>query len=71
VKAVRAVLNEAIAIGGTTLRDFVREDGSPGYFVSDLQVYGRGGDTCSVCGSVLKAIRLGQRATVYCPKCQR
>jgi formamidopyrimidine-DNA glycosylase len=71
VEAVRAVLTAAIAVGGTTLRDFVREDGSPGYFVSDLRVYGRGGETCSVCGSALKAIRLGQRATVYCPKCQK
>jgi formamidopyrimidine-DNA glycosylase len=71
VKAVRTVLKEAIAVGGTTLRDFVREDGSPGYFVSDLRVYGRGGETCPVCGSVLKMTRLGQRATVYCPKCQK
>jgi formamidopyrimidine-DNA glycosylase len=70
-KAVRTVLKEAIAVGGTTLRDFVREDGSPGYFVSDLRVYGRGGETCPVCGAVLKTTRLGQRATVYCPKCQR
>ena len=71
VEAVRAVLTAAIAVGGTTLRDFVREDGSPGYFVSDLRVYGRGGETCAVCGAVLKATRLGQRATVYCPRCQR
>lgn len=71
VAAVRAVLTAAIAVGGTTLRDFVREDGSPGYFVSDLQVYGRGSEACRVCGSTLKAVRLGQRATVYCPKCQR
>ena len=71
VTAARNVLKEAIAAGGTTLRDFVREDGSPGYFVSDLQVYGRDGQGCPVCGAVLKAMRLGQRATVYCPKCQR
>lgn len=71
VDAVRAVLTAAIAVGGTTLRDFVREDGSPGYFVSDLQVYGRGGQACPVCATPLKATRLGQRATVYCPKCQK
>lgn len=69
-EAVRDVLSAAIAVGGTTLRDFVREDGSPGYFVSDLKVYGRGGAACPVCGAVLKGTRLGQRATVYCPKCQ-
>jgi len=71
VQAVRAVLTAAIAVGGTTLRDFVREDGSPGYFVSDLKVYGRGGEACPACGTALKATRLGQRATVYCPKCQK
>jgi formamidopyrimidine-DNA glycosylase len=71
VGAVRAVLAAAIAVGGTTLRDFVREDGSPGYFVSDLKVYGRGGESCHACGTALRTIRLGQRATVYCPKCQR
>lgn len=71
VAAIRAVLDAAIAVGGTTLRDFVREDGSPGYFVSDLKVYGRGGKECPVCGSALKATRLGQRATVYCPRCQK
>lgn len=71
VEAVREVLTAAIAAGGTTLRDYVREDGSAGYFVSDLQVYGRGGEPCPRCGTPLKALRLGQRATVYCPHCQR
>jgi formamidopyrimidine-DNA glycosylase len=71
VAAIRSVLSAAIAVGGTTLRDFVREDGSPGYFVSDLKVYGRADEPCVACGTPLKATRLGQRATVYCPRCQR
>ncbi len=69
--AIRDVLARAITAGGTTLRDFVREDGSPGYFRHDLAVYGRGGEACRRCGSVLKEIRLGQRTTVYCTSCQR
>ncbi len=70
VDAVRAVLAAAIAVGGTTLRDYVRDDGSAGYFASDLQVYGRGGEPCPRCGTTLKSVRVGQRATVYCPRCQ-
>lgn len=69
--AIRIVLAEAIEAGGTTLRDFVREDGAPGYFSSRLDVYGRGGEPCTGCGSVLREIRLGQRTTVFCSRCQR
>ncbi|MCU0766093.1 MAG: bifunctional DNA-formamidopyrimidine glycosylase/DNA-(apurinic or apyrimidinic site) lyase [Gammaproteobacteria bacterium] len=71
VTAVKAVLTEAIRHGGTTLRDFVREDGQPGYFRIELMAYGRGGEPCPRCGTAMKASRLGQRATVYCPRCQR
>jgi len=69
--SVRAVLSEAIAQGGTTLRDFVDESGRRGYFSQSLDVYGRERLPCYQCGSTLKGLRLGQRATVYCPKCQR
>jgi formamidopyrimidine-DNA glycosylase len=68
---IRTVLADAIEAGGTTLRDFVREDGRPGYFVSQLGVYGRGGEPCLRCGRALKEIALGQRTTVYCTRCQR
>jgi formamidopyrimidine-DNA glycosylase len=71
VLAVREVLTAAIAEGGTTLRDFVDGDGHPGYFGQALQVYGRDGQPCYRCASRLKGRRLGQRATVYCPNCQR
>lgn len=71
VDKVKAVLTRAIEQGGTTLRDFQREDGRPGYFRIQLQVYGRGGEACNTCGQVLKEIRLGQRSTVFCAKCQR
>jgi formamidopyrimidine-DNA glycosylase len=71
VSAIKRVLAAAIAQGGTTLRDFQREDGKPGYFAQELQAYGRGGLPCPSCGTTLKEIRLGQRSTVYCPHCQR
>lgn len=71
VAAIQAVLGEAIAQGGTTLRDFLGGDGKPGYFKQALSVYGRGGLPCPRCDAPLKEIRLGQRATVYCASCQR
>ena len=70
VAEIKAVLREAIAEGGTTLRDFVGGDGQAGYFRVSLQAYGRGGEPCLKCSQPLKSIRLGQRATVYCAKCQ-
>jgi formamidopyrimidine-DNA glycosylase (fpg) len=71
VEEIKKVLARAIEVGGTTLRDFVGGDGKPGYFKQSLQVYGRGGEECFTCGTTLKEIRLGQRSTVYCPRCQR
>ena len=68
---IRQVLGNAIDSGGTTLRDFLREDGSPGYFKQQLLAYGRGGEPCTACGRPLKEIRLGQRTTVFCTRCQR
>jgi formamidopyrimidine-DNA glycosylase len=70
VVAVKAVLAKAIEQGGTTLKDFVGGDGKPGYFKQELQVYGRGGQPCYRCDSLLKEVRIAQRTTVYCPRCQ-
>ena len=70
-QTIKTVLGDAIEQGGTTLRDFVGGDGSPGYFAQQLRVYGRQGQPCRVCKSVLKEIRQGGRSTVYCPDCQR
>lgn len=69
--AVKRILGQAIERGGTTLRDFLSPDGLPGYFEQELSVYGREGEACKVCGTSLKSMRLGQRATVWCPRCQR
>ncbi|MBD9398494.1 MULTISPECIES: bifunctional DNA-formamidopyrimidine glycosylase/DNA-(apurinic or apyrimidinic site) lyase [unclassified Pseudomonas] len=68
---IKRVLAHAIERGGTTLRDFIGGDGQPGYFQQELFAYGRGGEFCKVCGSTLREVKLGQRASVYCPKCQR
>jgi len=70
-ECVRNVLNNAIQMGGTTLRDYVGGSGDPGYFKQALNVYGREGELCNLCDTKLRSLRLGQRATVYCPKCQQ
>jgi formamidopyrimidine-DNA glycosylase len=71
VTAIRDVLAEAIAEGGTTLRDFVGSDGNPGYFRTALKVYERDGSPCERCGTPIERRVLGQRATYFCPRCQR
>lgn len=71
LEAVRTTLDEAIAKGGSTLRDYVDSRGEPGYFQSDYRVYGREGKPCRACGTAIKTVRLGGRATSFCPRCQR
>jgi formamidopyrimidine-DNA glycosylase len=71
VEAIRAVLARSIEQGGTTLRDFLREDGQPGYFRQQLQVYDRAGQPCRRCGTTIRRMVIGQRSTCYCPRCQR
>jgi formamidopyrimidine-DNA glycosylase len=70
-EAIRTVLGRSIEQGGTTLRDFLREDGQPGYFRQQLQVYDREGEPCRACATPIRRIVLGQRSTCYCPSCQR
>ena len=65
------VLREAIEQGGTTLRDFLRENGKPGYFKQHLHAYGREGEPCHGCQAAIKKIVISGRSTFYCPKCQR
>lgn len=69
-RAIKSVLTTAIRAGGTTLRDYVSADGSPGYFRQRLYVYERTGRPCRVCRSTIRQIKQGQRSTYYCPKCQ-
>lgn len=71
VKAIKTVLNEAIKVGGTTLRDYVNASGAPGYFRQKLFVYERGGEPCRKCQAIIVQFVQGQRSTYYCPTCQR
>jgi formamidopyrimidine-DNA glycosylase len=70
-EVIREVLSDAIAEGGTTLRDFVNGNGEPGYFRLHLNVYGKTGEPCISCRAQIREIRQGQRATFYCPVCQK
>ena len=69
--AVKTILDHAITRGGTTLRDFLSPDGAPGYFEQELFVYGREGEPCKACGRPIRDGRMGNRATAWCPGCQR
>jgi formamidopyrimidine-DNA glycosylase len=71
VAAVREVLGEAIRQGGTTLRDYVSADGTPGYFRQKLDVYERAGEPCRRCGTKVRQVVQGQRSTYFCPGCQK
>jgi formamidopyrimidine-DNA glycosylase len=71
VDAVRTTLADAIAKGGSTLRDYVDSRGEPGSFQLEYYVYGREHEPCRVCGAVIRSIRQGGRASFYCPRCQR
>jgi len=70
VRAVREVLERAVAAGGSTLRDFHDAHGQGGAFQDQAQVYGRVGLPCRRCGAAIRRIVQGQRATYYCPGCQ-
>jgi formamidopyrimidine-DNA glycosylase len=71
VASLREVLTEAIAAGGTTLRDFLNAEGEAGYFAFSLRVYDRKGKPCGRCGRPIRRIVQAGRGTFYCPGCQR
>jgi len=69
--AIKEVLTEAIQAGGTSLRDFTKSDGKPGYFKQSLNVYGRTGEPCNHCKKPITQAVIGQRSTFYCTQCQK
>ena len=71
VEKIRETLAEAIAAGGSSLRDYVNSHGEAGYFQNRFFVYGRGGEACLTCKTPIRNLVLGQRSTFYCPRCQR
>ena len=70
-EAVRAILESAIAEGGTTLNDFRDGEGNAGYFQVSLSAYGRDGEACSRCSKTIRRMVQAGRGTFYCPGCQR
>ncbi len=69
--AVRDVLARAVAKGGSTLRDFSNAHGESGYFQLEAMVYDRAGEPCRACGTLVRRLVQGQRATYWCPTCQK
>ena len=70
VRHIKDVLTEAVAQGGTTLKDFISADGHPGYFQTKLFVYGRTGEPCFQCKTPIQRSVIGQRSSFFCPRCQ-
>ncbi|MGP4950756.1 bifunctional DNA-formamidopyrimidine glycosylase/DNA-(apurinic or apyrimidinic site) lyase [Psychrobacter sp. T6-1] len=70
VTHIKTILHKAIALGGSTLRDFTVASGETGYFQQTLNVYGRQGEACPSCNADLDSIKLNGRASVFCPECQ-
>jgi formamidopyrimidine-DNA glycosylase len=68
---IKSILKHAIKQGGTTLKDFIKSDGKPGYFSQQLKAYGHAGLPCISCHTILQSRQIGQRNTVYCTRCQR
>lgn len=67
---VKRILQQAIDLGGSTLRDYTNAMGENGYFQQTLLAYGRAGEMCINCETTLENLKLGQRASVFCPQCQ-
>lgn len=70
VVEIKRILKQAIDLGGSTLRDYTNAMGENGYFQQTLLAYGRAGEMCVNCETVLENLKLGQRASVFCPQCQ-
>ncbi|WP_288432113.1 bifunctional DNA-formamidopyrimidine glycosylase/DNA-(apurinic or apyrimidinic site) lyase [uncultured Acinetobacter sp.] len=70
VVEIKRILSHAIQLGGSTLRDYTNAMGENGYFQQTLLAYGRAGEMCVNCETTLENIKLGQRASVFCPQCQ-
>ncbi|PYX35251.1 MAG: bifunctional DNA-formamidopyrimidine glycosylase/DNA-(apurinic or apyrimidinic site) lyase, partial [Acidobacteria bacterium] len=69
--SVREVLKEAIALGGSSVSDYVDADGEEGFFQLQHRVYGREGEPCLVCRTPIKRVVIAGRSSHYCPKCQK
>ena len=67
---IKRILKQAIDLGGSTLRDYTNAMGENGYFQQTLLAYGRAGEMCINCETTLENLKLGQRASVFCPQCQ-
>ncbi len=71
VSEVQGVLRQAMALGGSSLKDFKDAHGSQGHFQLATAVYGREGEPCRTCGTLIKRVVQGQRSTFFCPNCQK
>ncbi|MBC2116552.1 DNA-formamidopyrimidine glycosylase [Listeria booriae] len=70
-ESTKAIMTEAVALGGSTIRTYVNSQGKIGGYQEKLQVYGEKGNPCPRCGTPIVKIKLNGRGTHFCPKCQK
>jgi formamidopyrimidine-DNA glycosylase len=70
LRSIRDVLRQAIAAGGSSLRDYRNADGEPGWFRIRHRVYDREGEPCRRCGAAIERMTVASRSTWFCPRCQ-
>jgi formamidopyrimidine-DNA glycosylase len=70
LRCIRSVLKQAIAAGGSSLRDYRNADGEPGWFQIRHRVYDREGEPCRSCGAVIERVVVASRSSWFCPHCQ-
>lgn len=71
IDEIKRILTAAIALGGSTLKDYVNGLGENGYFQQTLDVYGRAKEPCHRCSTPIETVKIGQRASAFCPHCQK
>ena len=71
VESLKAVLWQALELGGSSVSDYIHPDGDVGSYQEEHRVYGRQGEPCRVCGTPIRRTKIAQRSSHYCPRCQR
>ena len=71
INATKFILKKSINVGGTSIRNHIQPDGKLGYFVQELQVYGKNRHNCNKCNNVITLINISNRSTYFCSYCQK
>ncbi len=71
MKKIQAILHWAIDCGGSTINDYINASGEQGYFQANFKIYGKDGTPCTICRAIIEKMKIGGRASYFCPVCQK